>query len=171
MSGVSRFPAGVFQGVELDLTLPVSYRIVLYCTTKGYYAFISTSHMNPIYIPPSSLLPTHLLPAPLLPIRPTPRILRNFRPPSALGQLRRRATPHPRLAIEHHLGILSRPLEAEAILELLGRDEERIRTRRDRDIQRARDRPRILQLARLARVDEDSRGRGTGDVFGDLRRG
>lgn len=64
--------------------------------------------------------------APLLyPIQPAPRIVPNSHVPRVLRQLRRRAAPHAGLAVEHQLRrvgpVREGLLEAEEILELLGR--------------------------------------------------
>lgn len=56
-----------------------------------------------------------------------------------LCQLRSRAAPHPRPAIEHHLLVLGRFREAEAVFELLFRQEDGVRLGFDGDVDRGRD--------------------------------
>lgn len=113
--------------------------------------------------PPSPHLPP-LHPPPLRnPLQPAPRKLPHHPPPPPLPrQPRRRPTPHPSLAVEHHLRIPHRLLKPKPLLERLRVQEERVRRRHHRHVQRARDPPGRRQLAGLAHVDQQRRGRGGG---------
>ena len=77
--------------------------------------------------------------SPPLPIRPTAPILPDICIPALPRNLRRRTTPYPRLAEEHH-GVVERGFrEAEAVEEFLGREEQGVGLRGYGDVVRGWD--------------------------------
>ena len=79
------------------------------------------------------------LPAIPLPVHPTALVLRNILIPKLLRQLRGRRAPHARFAVEHQLLVHRGLAEAEAVFELLLRQEHGIGLRLHGDVDRAGD--------------------------------
>lgn len=126
-------------------------------------------HLQKTYLHP---LPSHLYPfpqtyhtpppplpldrAPLRsPLHPRARVLPDAGPAGLAREPGRRATAHAGAAVEDDLVVGARPREAEAVLELLGRQVEAVGRRLERHVQRPRDPPRLAELLGLADVDED----------------
>ena len=98
-------------------------------------------------------LPLYLSPL-LLPLKPTTRKLPNLLPAPLPRQPRRRPTPNPSFAVEHHASLpLRRLLEAEAFEELLGGEEEGVGAGGEREVDGGGDAAGGLQLPGLADVD------------------
>ena len=116
-----------------------------------------THGLNPSDVRFTECLFHTLLRSPLpLPIHPTPPILAHALVPILQRQLRRRAAPHARLAVEHDLLIRRRLVEAEAVVKVGGGQGERVGLRGQRDVDGAGYRAGGLQLRGLADVDEDA---------------
>lgn len=115
-------------------------------------------------INPSS--PLNLSPL-LVPLKPTPRILSDPLPATLTRQFSRGPTPHPGLTVHDELPVCRRPRDAEPILKVLFRQEERVRVGSDGDIDATGDAPGVAQLAGFARVDEEM-GRGGGGRLREL---
>lgn len=139
------------------------------------HTLISSEVFSPTPRPPRSsqtrpllLRPSTRLPPILDPIQPTPPILAHLFIPRLLRQLRGTAAPHAGLAIKHDLAPNRRLLEAEPILELVGREEQAFGRRCDRHVVGGRDEAGVV-LVRLAHVDEDAVGFGRENEVFDLR--
>jgi hypothetical protein len=97
-------------------------------------------HHHPVDIQRQfALLRLITLPSILLPIHPTPLILRNTLITHLSRQFRRRGAPHACPAVKHQLLIGFGLAETKAVFKLVGRQEQGIRLRFHRDVDRAGD--------------------------------
>ena len=91
-------------------------------------------------------------PLPPRPIHPTALILAHDRIPPLDRQLRRHTTPDPGFTIKHHLLVRLWLGEPKPVLELVGGQQQRVRLRGYRDVDRGRDEACVV-LGGLADVD------------------